>query len=216
MTKAELNGVLEKHEKWLGGDNEGKMANLRGADLSVANLSGANLRGADLSGANLKRADLSGADLRGANLKWADLSEGDLRGANLKGADLSEASLREADLRGVKNVFIPLGCPEVGGFVAFKKVANSMIVKLKIPANAKRSSATTRKCRCDKAIVLSIENADGTQSEEKSVSSVYDKAFVYTVGQEVSVPNFDVNRWNECTTGIHFFITRQEAVEYEI
>ena len=181
MTKAELNGVLEKHEKWLGGDNEGKMANLSGA-----------------------------------NLKWADLSEGDLRGANLKGADLSEASLREADLRGVKNVFFPLGCPEVGEFVAFKKAANSMIVKLKIPANAKRSSATTRKCRCDKAIVLSIENADGTQGEEKSVSSVYDKDFVYTVGQEVSVPNFDDNRWNECSTGIHFFITRQEAVEYEI
>lgn len=91
-----------------------------------------------------------------------------------------------------------------------------MIVKLKIPASAKRSSATTRKCRCDKAIVLSIENADGTQSEEKSVSSLYDKAFVYTVGQEVSVPDFDDNRWNECSTGIHFFITHQEAAQYGI
>ena len=105
-----------------------------------------------------KKADLRGADLRGADLSGADLSE----------ADLSEADLSEADLSEAKNFSFPLGCPEVGEFVAFKKAANNMIVKLKIPASAKRSSATTRKCRCDKAIVLSIENADGTQSEEKN------------------------------------------------
>jgi hypothetical protein len=68
-------------------------ANLRGADLSGANLGGANLRGADLSGAylggaNLRGADLSGADLGGANLRGADLYGADLSGANLSGADL--------------------------------------------------------------------------------------------------------------------------------
>ena len=146
---------------------------------------------------------------------WLNGKE-DGKKADLSEADLSEADLSEADLSEAKNFSFPLGCPEVGEFVAFKKAANNMIVKLKIPASAKRSSATTRKCRCDKAIVLSIENADGTQSEEKTVSSVYDKAFVYTVGQAVSVPDFDDNRWNECATGIHFFITRQEAAQYEI
>ena len=231
-----LKKVLEKHKGWLNGKEDGKKADLRGADLRGADLSGADLRGADLrwaslSGANLTGADLSGADLRGTDLRWAslsgaNLSGADLRGADLRGqtsegadlrgADLREADLSRANLSGAKNVSFPLGCPEVGEFVAFKKAANNMIVKLKIPASAKRSSATTRKCRCDKAIVLSIENADGTQSEEKSVSSVYDKAFVYTVGQEVSVPDFDDNRWNECSTGIHFFITRQEAAQYEI
>ncbi|EOD3551739.1 pentapeptide repeat-containing protein, partial [Cronobacter malonaticus] len=43
-------------------------ADLRGADLSDANLYGANLRGADLSDANLYGANLRGADLSDANL----------------------------------------------------------------------------------------------------------------------------------------------------
>ena len=85
-------------------------ANLRGADLSDASLRGANLRGADLSdaslrGANLRGADLSNANLRGAGLSEADLSNAnlrgaDLRGANLRGADLSNANLSNANLRG--------------------------------------------------------------------------------------------------------------------
>ena len=70
---------------------------LRGADLRGANLSEANLRGADLRGANLSEANLRGADLSEANL-----SEADLRGANLRGANLGDADLRDADLRGCK------------------------------------------------------------------------------------------------------------------
>lgn len=157
-----------------------------------------------------RRADLSGANLRYANLSGADLRYADLRYANLSGADLSGA-----DLSGAKNIFLPINCPETGEFEAFKKAANNTIVKLKIPKDAKRSSATTRKCRCDKAIVLSIEYVDGRQYESESVHSIYDTSFIYTVGEEVSVPNFDDNRWNECAPGIHFFITRDEAVLYQ-
>ena len=80
-------------------------ADLRGADLSRANLRGADLRGADLSGADLRgadlsRANLSGADLSGADLSRANLSGANLSGADLRGADLSRANLRGADLRG--------------------------------------------------------------------------------------------------------------------
>ncbi|MCB2798508.1 pentapeptide repeat-containing protein [Listeria monocytogenes] len=82
MNQAELDVVIEKHEKWLR-DGYGERANLSYADLRRADLSGANLRRADLSGANLRRADLNGADLRGANLSYADLNGADLRGANL-------------------------------------------------------------------------------------------------------------------------------------
>ena len=158
--------------------------------------------------ANLYGADLSRAYLRGADLREANLSRADLREADLSRAYLSEADLREA------KALVPLACPEEGAFIAFKRAAEGAIIKLRIPEDAKRSSATTRKCRCDKAIVLSIENADGTQYEEKSVYSCYDKDFVYTVGQEVYVPDFDDNRWNECSAGIHFFVTREEAVQY--
>ncbi|EAC6971613.1 pentapeptide repeat-containing protein [Listeria monocytogenes] len=97
MNQAELDVVIEKHEKWLR-DGYGERANLRGANLSYADLSCANLRGANLRGANLSYADLSCANLRVANLSYADLSCANLRGANLRGADLSYADLRRADL----------------------------------------------------------------------------------------------------------------------
>ncbi|EEB7924522.1 pentapeptide repeat-containing protein [Listeria monocytogenes] len=102
MNQAELDVVIEKHEKWLR-DGYGERANLRGAnlsyeDLSCANLRGANLSYADLSCANLRGANLSYADLSCANLSYADLSCANLRGANLSGANLSGANLSYADL----------------------------------------------------------------------------------------------------------------------
>lgn len=125
------------------------------------------------------------------------------------------ADLRCADLRCAKNIpFIPYACPDFGSFVGYKK-ASGLIVELEILSDAKRLSATRRKCRCDKAKVLSIQNLDGTVSVEQSVHSNYDSEFIYTVGEIVTVDNFDENRWNECSTGIHFFINRQEAVDYK-
>ncbi len=85
MSPDELKRILADHSLWLA-DNGGKCANLSGADLSRADLSGANLSDADLSGANLSGANLSCADLRGANLSGANLSCADLCGADLRGA----------------------------------------------------------------------------------------------------------------------------------
>ena len=144
-----------------------------------------------------------------AYLRGADLREADLGGADLRGADL-----RGADLRGAKNVpFIPYSCPDVGSFIGYKK-ANGYIVELEILSDARRCSATTRKCRCDKAKVLSIQNIDGSVADIQKIESGYDKNFIYTVGEVVEEPNFDEDRWNECSKGIHFFINRQEAVDY--
>ena len=187
MTKEEISEVLEKHKHWWNEDCEGwedMRANLSGADLYGANLSGANLYGADLSGANLSRANLSGADLYGANLS------------------------------GAENVpFIPYACPDFGIFIGFKK-ASGYIVVLEIPEDAKRLSSTGRKCRCDKAKVLEIQNIDGTKADIEQVASDYDSSFIYKVGEVVSVPDFCEDRWKECSEGIHFFINRQEAVDY--
>ena len=197
-------------------------ANLSGANLSGANLSGANLRSADLSGADLSGADLSGADLSGANLRSADLSGADLSGADLSGADLSGANLRSANLRSANllNVrydectgFFALVCPEEGSFIGYKK-ANGHIVKLRITEDALRSSATSRKCRCSKAEVLSITTLDGEDDGLTSIPSNYDSNFIYRVGTTVEVEDFETDRWDECAAGIHFFITRQEAVQY--
>ena len=200
--------ILEKHAKWARGEDSGERADLCNADL----------RNADLCGANLCGANLCGANLCGANLRNANLCDADLCNANLRGADLCDA-----DLRGAKNTdktawdaytaFYPLQCPETGSFIGYKKAADK-IVMLEICADAKRSSATSRKCRCSKAKVLAITNLDGSESGLSEIESDYDEDFIYCVGETVEVPDFDENRWNECTAGIHFFITREEAVKY--
>jgi hypothetical protein len=109
--------------------------------------------------------------------------------------------------------FFCIGCPEKGAFTAFKK-CGYYIVELEICADAKRSSATSSKCRVSKAKVISITNFDGTPTDITEVVSDYDPNFKYTVGEIVEEPKFDDNRWNECAPGIHCFITRNEAVNY--
>ena len=189
-------------------------ANLRHADLSHANLYHANLACANLSYADLNHVILNNANLRNAYLINTNLLDADLGDANLNGAFLRGANLDYAHLDYTNNIpFIPYICPDFGAFIGFKK-AKHYIVVLEIPEDAKRLSAATRKCRCDKAKVLAIQNIDGTKADVDTVTSDYDSAFTYRVGKTVSVDNFDENRWNECSTGIHFFINRQEAVEY--
>jgi hypothetical protein len=197
-------------------------ADLSGANLSYANLSYANLSGANLSGANLRRANLSDANLSGANLSYANLSYANLSGANLSGANLRRANLSGANLSDANLSEIHLSestgfllsqCPAEGSFVGWK-IAHGLIVKLQICEDAKRSSATTLKCRCSKALVLAIENKDGSKSELTEVSSNHDSQFMYKVGEIVEVSDFDENRFNECSTGIHFFIAREMAVQY--
>ena len=223
--------ILKKHKKWLDDEKGGKCADLKGVDLRKAdligiNLIGGNLRGADLRdvnliGINLTGADLSGADLSNANLSYADLSGADLMGANLWNADLRNANLWNADLAdaNLKNIKTNmntigyhLACPEEGSFIGYKK-ANRYLIKLLIPENAKRSSATTLKCRCSEARVLNIEDIK-TGLKVQAVNSSYNPEFIYRVGEIVTVDDFDENRWNECSTGIHFFMNRENAINY--
>ena len=186
-------------------------ADLRYANLKSANLSGANLSCANLKSANLCGANLYGADLCGTNLYGANLRSANLKNANPRSANLSCANLAGADLSGVKyseNIaFLAMQCPEEGAFVAWKKCKNNVIVKLLIPDDASRSSATSRKCRASKAVVLEVIGA------EKGISTS-DETFVYEVGKEVVPDSFDEDRWNECSHGIHFFPTRKEAEDY--
>ena len=188
ISDTELKAIIYKHAKWARGEDGGERADLHDANLCNADLCGANLRDADLHNANLRGADLHDANLRGA--KNTDKTAWDAYTA-----------------------FYPLQCPETGSFIGYKKAAGK-IVTLEICADAKRSSATSRKCRCSKAKVLSITNLDGSESGLSGIGSDYKKNFIYHIGETVEVPDFDDNRWNECAPGIHFFITREEAVKY--
>ena len=189
-------------------------ANLDGANLHGANLCGAYLRGANLCGAYLRGAHLDDADLRGANLRGANLDDANLRGANLRGADLCGADLCGANLRGAHYIpYIPLACPSDGAFIGWKKV-NDKLVQLEIPADAKRSSATTRKCRCSKAMVISITDIDGSNEVDEVLNTSQNSKCLYKVGQLVIPDCFDEDRWNECSHGIHFFINKEDAINY--
>lgn len=188
------------------------MADLSGANLSEANLSKANLRYTDLSEANLSEAKLIGANLNSANLYAANL-----RGANLRGANLYAAALKHTKLDGViiseETQFFAFQCPSEGSFIGWKK-AGTTVIKLLIPEDAQRSSATTLKCRCSKAKVLDIQNLDGSKHSVSQVKSDYDLNFIYEIGKIIEVSNFDENRWEECSSGIHFFMSKEIAINY--
>jgi len=166
-----------------------------------------NLRDADLSGANL-----SGADLRGANLSGADLRDANLRDADLRDANLSDANLRDADLRGAENSEKALAAiqfiPETGQFEGWKICLEGVLVHLLIPADAKRSHGAERKCRASHVFVLEVIGADEGKSSRDYVT--------YRKGETVTADSWDEDRWNVCSHGIHFFLTKIEAENYEL
>ena len=201
-----LKEILQKHEMWLKGKKGGECANLNYADLIDTNLSYANLSYANLSYADLSYADLTGAYLWNTNLSHANLKNTNLTGANLIGTNLKNIKTN------MYTVGYNLACPEEGSFIGYKK-AGKYLVKLLILEDAKRSSATTMKCRCNKAKVLDIEDIK-TGLKVMEVSSNYNSKFIYRVGEMIKVDNFDDNRWNECSSGIHFFMNRENAMNY--
>ena len=142
--------------------------------------------------------------LRDADLRDADLRDADLRGAKLSGPAVAQTSiLPEGDIIGWKKAYVDTMPP------------TPVIVKLLIPSDAQRSNGTGRKCRASKARVLDLQDKQGSSLPPNTTAhSSYDTDFYYKKGATVHVEDFDTNRWNECAPGIHFFITRIEAVEY--
>ena len=194
-------------------------ANLRYANLRYANLSYANLSYAALSSADLRKANLSKSNLRKSNLRNADLSYANLRYAVLSYANLSSAALSYADLRSAKELdttlfnentcFFSLACPEEWSFIWWKKAWGN-IIKLLIPEDAKRSSATTRKCRAEFVKVLAIYDKENNEIQ-KYHHKAYNHKTLYETWKITKPDCWDDDRWNECSNGIHFFITRKEA-----
>ena len=170
-------------------------ANLAGAYLARANLAGANLADANLAGANLARANLAGANLAGANLADANLADANLAGANLADAKNAEFAIAQTRI-----------LPE-GDLIGWKKCSQGIIVKLRIPEAARRSHAFGRKCRAEYADVIEVIGADVAISQ-------HDGRTEYRAGQRVTPDRFDENWQDECSSGIHFFITRLEAENY--
>lgn len=198
-------GVLFEYEK----ENNTLKGTLIEAIKKGANLRSAYLRSADLSGAYLSGANLCGADLSGAYLCGANLSGAYLCGAYLSGADLSGANLSGAE----EVPYVPFACPSDGAFIGWKKVKGCLVM-LEIPEDARRCSCTSQKCRCDKAKVLGITDLNTNKSVSEIKNTSFYPAVTYVAGEMVYPDAFDENRWNECSHGIHFFINKQNAIDY--
>jgi hypothetical protein len=214
LYRANLNGADLNGANLNGANLNG--ANLNGADLNGANLNGANLNGAvlygaNLYGANLYRADLNGAVLYGADLNGANLNGANLYRANLNGANLNGADLNGADLNGAKNIperaAAELNILPEGPIIGWKKCRNNIIVKLLIPAKARKSNASGRKCRAEFVKVIQVFGA------EVGIST-HDNKTTYRKGETVTCNVWNEDRWVECGGGIHFFISRIEAEKY--
>ena len=177
--------------------------NLHGVDMSYANLSGVDMSYANLSGSDMSQVNLTNAILRGASMAGANLSGVDLCGANMAGANLSGVDLRGAELAIARTRILP-----DGDLIGWKKCQDDVIVKLRIPADARRSHAFGRKCRAEFVDVLEVIGA------EAGTTAVHGPETQYRVGDRVYPDCFDENWWNECSNGIHFFITRAEAEAY--
>ncbi len=197
-------------------------ANLTGAYLTDANLRGANLRGANLRGANLRDANLRDANLRGANLRDANLTDANLTDANLtdanlRGAYLTDANLTDANLTGANLEKIQATTqiiPETGSFEAWKKGENDHLIKLEIPAKAKRHNYIGgRKCRAEFVKVLDIRNSKGHKIKECR-NGPHGIKTTYRVGEIVKPDQYDPDPLTECSHGIHFFISKQEAKDW--
>ena len=226
-------------------------SSLNGTTLENCNLAYALLTNVNLEGAYIERSILTCASIIDSSLEGAiilhtafensELVNVNLNNATLKYSYISNCFIKDVDFESVRQrsvIFnnvefsnvknapqIPSVCPDTGSFIGWKKCVKNglVIVKLLIPEDAKRCSATSRKCRCDKAVVLEIKDMDGkdvdiafSDYETKNRSGMsFEGVFTYKVGETVTPREpFDENRWNECSSGIHFFITREEAVNY--
>ena len=204
----QLSDILDAHKLWFMGKG-GERANLSSADLRNANL-----RNADLSSADLSYADLRNADLSYADLSYADLSS----------ADLSSANLRNANLRNAKNAEMADAITRIipdGDIIGWKKCRDkngrAVIVKLSIGKSVNRSNATGRKCRCDAGSKDAGHYEIGSDKKLPKSHIAYslrDPNFTYWQGKVITPEGFDENRWEECSSGVHFFITRWEAENY--
>ena len=217
LENADLRGANLRGADFEGANLHGTIlasANLEGAHLRGANFGGANFGGANLQGANLQGADLIGANLQNANLRDADFRSAELLDANLRGANLRDANLAGVDLEGAIfsenwQIVPPMG----QSFAAFKKTRDVVVLELLIPGSAQRTSSLIgRKCRTNEALVVGV--AHGVANDTGIYKSLHRMDFTYEIGKTAREPAFDPDIRVECTAGIHFFLTKEEAIDY--
>jgi hypothetical protein len=195
------------------------------AEVEFLNVS---FKDVDFTGCDMKSVTYFKSKLKSVAMRRCIMLKNDFKATSFEDVFINDSSLDDSSAREsnfdnvhlIRSSGVLLKCPEEGSFIGFKKIFlgnNSLLCKLEIPADAKRSSAFGRKCRCSKAKVLEIWGKDCDGDYLVPISRGYshhDYTFEYKVGETIYPDSFDDNRWDECSNGIHFFITKQEAIDY--
>ena len=108
-------------------------------------------------------------------------------------------------------------------FIGYKKFRGDHIGRVLIPEGVKRNIATSnhfKKCRASQVKVISISSENGkTKKASAESSKEHENRYgnkvrqQYKPGEIVKCHSWDSSS-QACGGGIHFFLTRKEAVEY--
>lgn len=198
-----------------------KNCNLKNADIRYSKFINTNFVNCDFKNVNVKCSKIINTNFMNCNFsngKFFDdckFINSNLSTCNIKNADFDDSAFTNTIMPNY-----PMTCPEKGSFIGYKKVCDinsykRYILKLEIPEDARRSSATNNKCRCDKVKVLEIQNLNGSIAKNIiKARSIYNNEFIYKLNKITREPKFNTCRWNECAAGIHFFVNRKDAVNY--
>lgn len=229
---AQFRERVRQHRLWIDKNDEGQQLVLRNCriksidvccqDLSYAQFVDCIFINCRFLKCNFTEAVFIGCSLSNCVIfRFCDLREVDLCGANLYTCGFADCFGLDTAIVDDKTLYYRPQCPTNGSFIGYKGAwcydtelhIRPVLVTLAIPADAYRSSATTQKCRCDKAMVLDACDLSNGQPLPNTVPihSVYDSNFVYTIGQTLQVADCNTNRWDECSIGIHFFMEKKDA-----
>lgn len=212
-------------------------ASLEGTTFASSGVADCNFKGAIFDSTDMDHVKFTGCDFRNCQFDGARFYKVRFRKCIFDDAYFRNCSFLDCSFEGCSTAFsevrncpgfpyVPMACPEEGEFIGYKKVCLHMmepnaarlcrgIVKLRIPADAKRSSAGGRKCRCSHAYVEGIYTLSGKPLKVVGYSAYRTSGqIVYEMGKMVYADKWDDDRWNTCSNGIHFFLNRMEAVNY--
>ena len=198
---------------------------MTGLNLRRATFEKCDLNGADFSGSMMDHAafydcdirymKLCGASARGVMFRFHDMEGIDLSGANIYNSVLEDAVNQDKVITDDKTRWYKMSCPEEGPFIAWKCCTDLRVVMMLVPADAKRCMATMETGRVSKVKVLKITNIDETENYSWAQSTV-DPDFYYEAGKWLEPANgFQEDRWKDSSPGIHFFLDRQQCIDYQ-
>lgn len=226
LSAGKVNRILRRHQLWLDGAVGGKRAHFHDVDLREFDFAGRDLRKAtfvrtNLGGASFRRCVLNEVLFQDSDLSGADFEHARLYDIKIHHSDLYYADLRTANMSNVRydesTPFLAMQCPEEGSFVGWKAAVSEdksmyVILKVLIPDDALRTSGTGRQCMASKITVLDIQDIEGNSLQEKSALNLYDFKYEYKKGETAAAKYYSGNRWDNSEKGIHFWITREEAL----